>query len=82
MRWKWTAQRWQGASGKTSASAPTMPADLSPVTILTPLRPRSRSESRNSRQLPADSVYPSAQPMTSRHPSSFAPVAMSTATLS
>ena len=82
MRWKWTVQRWQGASGKTSASAPIMPADLSPVTILTPLRPRSRSESRNSRQLSADYVYPSAQPMTSRYPSSFTPIAMSTATLS
>ncbi len=33
-----------------------MPADLSPVTILTPLGPRSRSERRNSRQLSADSV--------------------------
>ena len=43
-----------------------MPADLSPVTILTPLSPRSLSDSRNSRLLSALSVYPSAHPITSR----------------
>ena len=43
-----------------------MPAALSPVNILTPRRPRDLSHDRNSRQHSADSVKPSAAPMTSR----------------
>ena len=43
-----------------------MPAALSPVNILTPRSPRDFSHERNSRQHSADSVKPSAAPITSR----------------
>ena len=59
-----------------------MPAALSPVNIFTPRRPLDLSHERNSRQHSVDSVKPSAAPMTSRQPSSFAPMATVTATFS
>ena len=62
--------------------APTMPAALSPVNMRTPRSPRDFSQLRKSRQHSADSVKPSAAPMTSRKPSSFTPMATITATFS
>ena len=59
-----------------------MPAALSPASILTPRRPRDSSHDRNSRQHSADSVKPSAAPMTSRQPSSLTPIATIAATFS
>ena len=48
----------------------------------TPRSPRDLSHERNSRQHSADSVKPSAAPMTSRYPSSLTPMATITATFS
>ena len=79
---KCTVQRWYLAPGNTSAIDPTMPATLSPVNMRTPRRPRDFNHDRKSRQHSLDSVKPSAQPTTSRHPSSFTPIATMTATFS
>ena len=57
---------WQAASGNTSAMAPVMVATLSSVTSRTPESPRPFSHERNSRQHSADSVSPSAAPITSQ----------------
>ena len=59
-----------------------MPATSSPVNIHTPRRPRDLSHDRNSRQHSEDSARPSAAPITSRQPSSSAPMATITATFS
>ena len=75
-------QRWYLAPGNTSAIDPTMPAALSPVNMRTSRRPRDFSHDRKSRQHSDDPVKPSAQPMTSRQPSSFTPIATITATFS
>ena len=79
---KWTVQRWQAASGKTSAIDPTMPAALPPVNMRTPRRPRDLSRERSSRRHSEDSVKPSAAPMASRQPSSSTPIAAIAATFS
>ena len=59
-----------------------MPAALSQASILTPRSPRDLGRERNSRQHSADSVKPSAAPMTSQYPSSLTPMATITATFS
>ena len=59
-----------------------MPAALSPVNMRTPRSPRDFSHDKKSCQHSLDSVKPSAQPMTSRYPSPFTPMATITATFS
>lgn len=70
------------APGKTPAVEPTIPAALSPTNMRTPRSPRDLSHDRKSRQHSLDSAKPSAQPTTSRYPSSFTPIAAMTATFS
>ena len=52
--------------GAPNARARMQPAVPAPVNILTPRSPRDFSHERNSRQHSADSVKPSAAPITSR----------------
>jgi len=75
-------RRWYLAPGNTSAIDPTMPAALSPVNMRMPRSPRDFSHDKKPRQHSFDSVKTSAQPTTSRYPSSFTPIATMTATFS
>ena len=75
-------QRWYFAFGNTSAIEPTMPAALSPTNMRAPRSSRDFSQDRKPRQRSLDSVKPSTQPMTSRYPSSFTPIAAIIATFS
>ena len=74
--------RWYPARGSMERTVETRPAQRSPTTSLTPLRPRSIMPLTNCSQLAESSFMPSATPMTSRWPSESTPTATSTLTFS
>ena len=58
--------RWYPARGSMERTVETRPAQRSPTTSLTPLRPRSIMPLTNCSQLALSSFMPSATPTTSR----------------
>lgn len=82
LRMKCTMHRWYPARGSMERTVETRPAQRSPTTSLTPLRPRSIMPLTNCSQLAESSFMPSATPMTSRWPSESTPTATSTLTFS
>ena len=81
-RSKCTMHRWQRAFGSSSPTAATGPVHRSPVTSLTPFKPRAMWPVMNSRRLSTSSFMPSATASASRRPSAPTPIATSTLTFS
>ncbi len=78
---KWVRQRCQLEPGSVAAMASWSPLWASEVTLTTPVSPRLTRLRRNASQPAPSSVVTTSTPRISRRPSSLAPTATTTATL-